>query len=141
MTYYTILYSSEVGYIDQVNANNKDSYVSPRTRAQRTLELLELGCRERLPWTEARKSENEEPIRTEAKVEVTEAIREWDYGEYEGLTSPQIREKRAKEGKGESWDIWKDGCPGGEYVPYFFPPFLFLSYCMKMRVKKVLTIS
>ncbi|PLN86076.1 phosphoglycerate mutase-like protein [Aspergillus taichungensis] len=89
-------------------------YVSPRTRAQRTLELLEIGCRERLPWTEARKSENEEPIRTEAKVEVTEAIREWDYGEYEGLTSPQIREQRAKEGKGEKWDIWKDGCPGGE---------------------------
>ncbi|GCB21577.1 sedoheptulose 1,7-bisphosphatase [Aspergillus awamori] len=56
-------------------------YVSPRARAQRTLELLEIGCKERLPWNEARKSEDEEPIRTEAKVEVTEAVREWDYGE------------------------------------------------------------
>ncbi|EAW15554.1 histidine phosphatase family protein [Aspergillus fischeri NRRL 181] len=88
-------------------------YVSPRTRAQRTLELLEIGCKERLPWTEARKSEEEEPIRTEAKVEITDAIREWDYGDYEGLTSKQIRELREKNGQGP-WDIWRDGCPGGE---------------------------
>ncbi|KAF7136735.1 hypothetical protein CNMCM5793_006053 [Aspergillus hiratsukae] len=88
-------------------------YVSPRTRAQRTLELLEIGCKERLPWTEQRKSEKEEPIRTQATVEITEAIREWDYGDYEGLTSKQIRELRAKNGQGP-WDIWKDGCPGGE---------------------------
>ncbi|PYH34100.1 histidine phosphatase family protein [Aspergillus neoniger CBS 115656] len=88
-------------------------YVSPRARAQRTLELLEIGCRERLPWNEARKSEDEEPIRTEARVEVTEAVREWDYGEYEGLTSKQIREMRRERGEGE-WDIWRDGCPGGE---------------------------
>ncbi|KAG2418981.1 hypothetical protein HFD88_002084 [Aspergillus terreus] len=88
-------------------------YVSPRARAQRTLELLEIGCRERLPWTERRKPETEEPIRTEARVEVTEAVREWDYGDYEGLTSKQIREMRAQKGQG-SWDIWRDGCPGGE---------------------------
>ncbi|KAI9370677.1 phosphoglycerate mutase family protein [Aspergillus egyptiacus] len=88
-------------------------YVSPRTRAQRTLELLEIGCRERLPWIESRKPETEEPIRTEARVTVTEAVREWDYGDYEGLTSKQIRELRAKNGEG-SWEIWRDGCPGGE---------------------------
>ena len=33
---------------------------------------------------------------------------EWDYGDYEGLTSPQIREQRP------DWDLWRDGCPGGE---------------------------
>ncbi|KKK22750.1 hypothetical protein P175DRAFT_0559719 [Aspergillus ochraceoroseus IBT 24754] len=88
-------------------------YVSPRARAQRTLELLEIGCKERLPWAGRRKSEDEEPIRTEAKVEVTDAIREWDYGDYEGLTSKQIRQMRAEQGQG-SWDIWRDGCPGGE---------------------------
>ncbi|OGM40466.1 phosphoglycerate mutase family protein [Aspergillus bombycis] len=88
-------------------------YVSPRARAQRTLELLEIGCRERLPWNEERKSEDEEPIRTEAKVEITEAVREWDYGDYEGLTSKQIREMRRENGE-EPWDIWRDGCPGGE---------------------------
>ncbi|KAL4870421.1 hypothetical protein BDV12DRAFT_184442 [Aspergillus spectabilis] len=88
-------------------------YVSPRSRAQRTLELLEIGCRERLPWNSNRKSEDEEPIRTEAQVEVTDAIREWDYGDYEGLTSKRIREIRKERGEG-GWDIWRDGCPGGE---------------------------
>ena len=33
---------------------------------------------------------------------------EWDYGDYEGLTSEQIREDRP------DWDLWRDGCPGGE---------------------------
>ncbi len=88
------------------------SYVSPRRRAQRTLELLELGCREKLPWEE-RRQHADEGIRTEAKVEITDDIREWDYGDYEGITSAQIQEQRAKEGKGP-WDIWRDGCPGGE---------------------------
>lgn len=46
-------------------------------------------------------------------MEVTEAIREWDYGDYEGLTSKQIRAQRAEKGLG-AWNIWTDGCPGGE---------------------------
>jgi probable phosphoglycerate mutase len=50
-------------------------------------------------------------------VQITEAICEWDYGEYEGLTSKQIQESRKQKGLGP-WDIWRDGCPGGEYV-YF----------------------
>jgi Fructose-2,6-bisphosphatase len=91
----------------------RSSFVSPRTRAQRTLELLELGCRGRMPWSEQGKPEHSEAIRTEAEVEVTEAIREWDYGDYEGLTSKQIREQRAERGEGP-WNIWTDGCPGGE---------------------------
>jgi len=33
---------------------------------------------------------------------------EWDYGEYEGLTSDQIRARRP------GWTLWKDGVPGGE---------------------------
>lgn len=53
-------------------------------------------------------------LKNEAKVQVTEDIREWDYGEYEGKTSPQIREERKAKGLSESWDIWHDGCPGGE---------------------------
>ena len=35
-------------------------------------------------------------------------LMEWDYGDYEGLTSAQIREHRP------GWDLWRDGCPGGE---------------------------
>ncbi|KAF7504934.1 hypothetical protein GJ744_001581 [Endocarpon pusillum] len=86
-------------------------YVSPRSRAKRTLELLGLGCRDPYPW---QKSRNEsEPERTDAKVTVTEDIREWDYGEYEGITTKEIQERRKVEGLGP-WDIWRDGCPGGE---------------------------
>ena len=93
--------------------NSRHSYVSPRKRAQRTFELLQIGCKERLPWTQHAESENPTPISTEANIEITDAIREWDYGDYEGLTSAQIREMRAEKGL-PKWDIWKDGCPGGE---------------------------
>ncbi|KZF20947.1 phosphoglycerate mutase-like protein [Xylona heveae TC161] len=88
-------------------------YVSPRRRAQRTLELLNIGCRDKLPWQEQRGYPDEE-VKSEAKIQITEAIREWDYGDYEGLTSQQIREKRRQEGQSEQWDIWREGCPGGE---------------------------
>lgn len=86
------------------------SYVSPRSRARRTLELLNVGCRDKLPWHDTRAPCE---IRTEAKVQVTEDIREWDYGDYEGLTSAQIKDQREKAGE-KVWDIWRDGCPGGE---------------------------
>jgi probable phosphoglycerate mutase len=39
---------------------------------------------------------------------VDEDLVEWDYGDYEGLTSAQIREQRP------DWSLWRDGCPGGE---------------------------
>jgi broad specificity phosphatase PhoE len=35
-------------------------------------------------------------------------LREWDYGEYEGLTTAQIRARNP------AWNLWRDGCPGGE---------------------------
>jgi broad specificity phosphatase PhoE len=41
-------------------------------------------------------------------VSVSDDLHEWDYGEYEGLTTPQIRESRP------DWNLWRDGCPGGE---------------------------
>ncbi|MGZ4166403.1 MAG: histidine phosphatase family protein [Solirubrobacteraceae bacterium] len=41
-------------------------------------------------------------------AEIDDDLREWDYGEYEGLTTPQIRETTP------SWWLWRDGCPGGE---------------------------
>jgi len=33
---------------------------------------------------------------------------EWDYGDYEGITTVEIREQDP------SWQLWTDGCPGGE---------------------------
>lgn len=76
-----------------------------------------MGCRDRLPFQSQADYDNnnkESPIRTEAKVQITEDIREWDYGDYEGVTSPEIRQLRQKQGLNPAWDIWRDGCPGGE---------------------------
>lgn len=92
-------------------------YVSPRRRAQRTLELLGLCCADKFPWQDERTHSNEQ-VRTNAKVQITDDIQEWDYGNYEGLTSAQIREQRKQSGEAV-WDIWRDGCPGGEYVRLF----------------------
>ena len=92
-----------------------DSYVSPRTRAQRTLELLDLGCRDRFPWA---KDGAEPPpaldARTNASIEITDRVREWDYGDYEGIKSAEVRQLRKSRGLNEDWDIWRDGCEGGE---------------------------
>jgi broad specificity phosphatase PhoE len=97
-----------------VPANLAHIYVSPRHRAQRTLELLHLGCQARYPWKADDDGKADEEVRTLAPIEVTEGIREWDYGDYEGLTSHRIREVRREQGLSEDWDIWRDGCPGGE---------------------------
>jgi broad specificity phosphatase PhoE len=35
-------------------------------------------------------------------------LAEWDYGDYEGLTTPQIRENVP------GWTVWTHPCPGGE---------------------------
>jgi broad specificity phosphatase PhoE len=59
---------------------------SPLRRARETCELAGLGER----------------------MELCEDLREWDYGEYEGLTTKQIHERRP------DWELWRDGCPGGE---------------------------
>jgi broad specificity phosphatase PhoE len=42
------------------------------------------------------------------RAEIDEDLREWDYGDYEGLTTPEIRERNP------DWSLWTDGCPGGE---------------------------
>ena len=49
-------------------------------------------------------------------ADVDPDLAEWDYGDYEGITSPEIRRLRAEQGLGgqAAWDIWRDGCPGGE---------------------------
>ena len=43
-----------------------------------------------------------------ADFEVTEDLAEWDYGDYEGRTTDQIRRDVP------GWSLWHDGVPGGE---------------------------
>jgi broad specificity phosphatase PhoE len=59
---------------------------SPRERARDTCRLAGFG----------------------ATAQVDEDLAEFDYGEYEGLTTPEIREGRP------GWSVWADGSPGGE---------------------------
>ncbi len=60
--------------------------VSPSLRARETCELCGLADR----------------------AQVREDLHEWDYGDYEGLTTAQILARRP------GWNMWRDGCPGGE---------------------------
>ena len=60
--------------------------VSPLMRARQTCDLAGFG----------------------AMASVCDDLAEWDYGDYEGLTTPQIRQSDP------GWDLWHDGCPGGE---------------------------
>ncbi|KAF4631447.1 hypothetical protein G7Y89_g6683 [Cudoniella acicularis] len=52
----------------------------------------------------------------EGNSEITEDIREWEYGAYEGLLTAQIRAARKEKGldKERPWNIWVDGCEDGE---------------------------
>ena len=61
-------------------------FTSPRLRARQTCDLAGLGL----------------------KAEVDPELAEWDYGDYEGLRSVEIRARRP------GWEIFRDGCPGGE---------------------------
>ena len=62
--------------------------VSPLIRAKETFELAHL------------------PI----EGVLCDDLKEWNYGDYEGLTSKEIREKNP------NWNVFKDGAPGGESV-------------------------
>ncbi|CVK96083.1 related to phosphoglycerate mutase [Fusarium mangiferae] len=76
-------------------------FVSPRIRARETFELV---------------TEKHPELRQRATF--TEDLREWDHGDYEGFTTQQIRDLRAKRGLDPStkWSIWTGGCEDGESV-------------------------
>lgn len=76
-------------------------FVSPRTRARRTYEIL---------FDVVAQAELSQ------KLEITEDIREWEYGAYEGLFTAQIRAARKEKGLDTErpWNIWLDGCEEGE---------------------------
>lgn len=74
---------------------------SPRQRARETARLAGLG----VPVGDGGLGGGE--------AVVWEDLAEWDYGAYEGLTTPQIREQR-----GDDWRVFRDGvAPGGPGQP------------------------
>ena len=60
-------------------------FASPRLRARQTAEFAGLRA-----------------------AEIEPDLAEWNYGDYEGLRSPEIAAQRP------GWNIFRDGCPGGE---------------------------
>jgi probable phosphoglycerate mutase len=61
-------------------------FTSPLQRARRTCELAGFG----------------------AVAEIDRDLLEWDYGQYEGRRTAEIRTERP------DWQLFRDGCPGGE---------------------------
>ena len=61
-------------------------FTSPLQRARRTCELAGFG----------------------AQAEILPDLMEWNYGQYEGVRTPDIHRERP------GWDLFRDGCPGGE---------------------------
>lgn len=61
---------------------------SPLQRARRTCELAGLG----------------------AQAQIEPNLKEWNYGEYEGLSTEDIRRHRP------DWSLFRDGVPGGETI-------------------------
>jgi broad specificity phosphatase PhoE len=78
-------------------------YVSPRQRAQKTFDLLFSGI-------------GKDGLVKAEKVTTAEELAEWGYGLYEGLITKEIRKGRKERGLDvdQEWDIWRDGCEGGE---------------------------
>lgn len=73
--------------LGRLNLDNPLVVSSPRKRAVATAELAGLTI-----------------------DEISPLLAEWDYGDYEGLTTHQIRTETP------GWLLWTYGCPGGESV-------------------------
>ena len=73
--------------LDELGLRPARVLCSPMERAKRTAELAGL-----------------------TPFEPTAALLELDYGEYEGLTTPEILDRSPR------WDLFRDGCPDGETV-------------------------
>ncbi|KAJ5833076.1 hypothetical protein N7474_001387 [Penicillium riverlandense] len=96
-------------------------YCSPRSSARRTVEILGLGVHNHQDFfnreTQSTSSTQLKDKSLDPNIQLTPWLKEWDYGEYEGKTLLDIHSLRTKQGMSEErapWNIWTDGCPGGE---------------------------
>ncbi|KAL8953795.1 MAG: hypothetical protein Q9222_000360 [Ikaeria aurantiellina] len=77
--------------------------VSPRKRALQTADLLFSDMRA-------------QGLASHIEFTTTESLAEWNYGAYEGMVTHQIHARRQEQGLDahRPWNIWTDGCEGGE---------------------------
>ncbi|KAJ5092478.1 hypothetical protein NUU61_007348 [Penicillium alfredii] len=78
-------------------------YISPRRRATQTFDI-------------AFNDADKQSLKDAEKVSETDRLSEWNYGQYEGLLTREIRALRKEHGLDTErpWDIWRDGCESGE---------------------------
>ncbi|KAH3675569.1 hypothetical protein WICMUC_002658 [Wickerhamomyces mucosus] len=88
------------GFIDP----NHITYIftSPRKRALQTVKLILESL--------------DEETKKHIKIIVDNDLREWEYGDYEGLLTQQIKDLRKSRNLpiADDWLIWRDGCENGE---------------------------
>lgn len=111
MAIYLIRHGETAWSLDHRHTGSSDIPLTPRGEEQaRQLQPKLAG----LEFIKVLSSQMQRSRRTAELAEVqpppefTPLLGEFDYGEYEGLTSAQIHQSRP------GWDLWRDGCPGGE---------------------------
>jgi broad specificity phosphatase PhoE len=88
-------------------------FSSPLQRARRTAELAGFGD----------------------SIVLDPELAEWNYGHYEGRTSADIRRSRPE------WDLFRDGCPGGESVAEITQRADAIAFRLQMLAGRVLIFS
>jgi probable phosphoglycerate mutase len=79
--------------------------VSPLQRAQQTYEQLRLGG-----LTKQLHNNTAPSCFTRTQARISSLLTEWDYGDYEGVTTKEILKTRP------TWSLFGDNAPGGETV-------------------------
>ncbi|KAI1315898.1 phosphoglycerate mutase 2 [Mortierella claussenii] len=94
-------------YQDMVHINNISLVlVSPLTRAQQTYHQLQQGGLNK----EMRENASTPSCFTRTQARTTSLLTEWDYGDYEGVTTKEILKTRP------TWSLFGDNAPNGETV-------------------------
>ncbi len=85
-----------------------DAGLAQADRLRGKLDPAEFGLILSSPQSRARQTAERAGFTGNTAPTTDPDLAEWDYGDYEGLTSEEIEEQRP------DWQLWTDGCPGGE---------------------------
>ncbi len=79
-----------------------------RPAADRTWRAQRAPPRRAVAWTDFRQGVYQSVAACRPDVRVDRELVEWDYSQYEGRRTAEIRKERP------DWELFRDGCPGGE---------------------------